>query len=1108
MATQTSSTATETYSLNIDGTIVSVTAPISSTIADVVTLFTSAINANPIVSLIVTAIDGVSKLVIRSDAAGANFTSSVVQEPTLNLTFTNIIGSAEFIISGTVSSVFNVPVTYTYTVSTTGNIFGCATESSVQGTIRVSPPELIIHDNLIPENSFGTSTSTLLVNNGSLNQSVCENTAIEPIRIDITGSATNASISALVGTIGLPPGVNLRVVSTAQVNSIGVTALAGVLSATYQLIINGLTYEYSGLNSATASDVASGLVAEIFAAGVGTGITATISATSDSVIILTSNTAGTPFIVTPVPISTTASITFSVSEVVSNTNYLVIEGTPTENVLATKTYSYEVISNGSVSLLHSTILGTITLLPDAVISLKDINTDNQSVCNGTAITPIIYQVFNGASDLTVSNLPPGFSSVTRDTNATSIVSLPTGNLTATETYTLNIQGVSVSYVGTIGDTQSNLATALQTAIKSKVSVNSIVTATGTVSQVSIAASAAGSAGSFSLSVVTSNTLGMTIEQTIGTSEFEINGNTIIGSFQDLDTWTYIYSITTSNTNACNITDVIGSIAINPSQSIDLDVTTDDDGDSFADFTGSLSQQACVGNSIDPIRFNLSGGASSASVPILTGTTGLPNGVLSSQFRTSQVAVIDLTTTNVSSQTYTIRIDNIDYSYTTVTNTTTVSQVISNLINTINSATGVSEAQVIATVSGTTAIVITSKIPGDLFTTSTPSPTLLGGGTISENVAGRIANENYIVVSGIPNPTIPLVIQTTYNYTFTTSGTNCLQDTITGSIDLVPSSTISLTSLNTTIAQIVCVGDTIDNIVYGIGGGATGATISGNPSGTTGGYAGGIFTISGIPTTAVSVTTIYTYTISSTGNIGCVETSVQGTIKVVPNIIIDEVGIAGLITHITCENADDGRIGHPTTEPLDAFVTGGLTNIAQVDRIYLNQDLSSVNPVAPSIGDIFTVTINSNSYTHTVVGISGGLTGPAQTVTQTAKFLGDLINTGETSLTAQANIFGDGTINLMANTPGIGFSASVIKQVPKVLRITVTGSVDTNHVSITIGSTVYGYTVNGTGLAKVASDIVSATSPSTIVSATANGDGTVNLVGNVVGNDYIFSRTVS
>ena len=336
----------------------------------------------------------------------------------------------------------------------------------------------------------------------------------------------------------------------------------------------------------------------------------------------------------------------------------------------------------------------------------------------------------------------------------------------------------------------------------------------------------------------------------------------------------------------------------------------------------------------------------------------------------------------------------------------------------------------------------------------------------------------------------------------------MQDTITGSIDLVPSSTISLTSLNTTIAQIVCVGDTIDNIVYGIGGGATGATISGNPSGTTGGYAGGIFTISGIPTTAVSVTTIYTYTISSTGNIGCVETSVQGTIKVVPNIIIDEVGIAGLITHITCENADDGRIGHPTTEPLDAFVTGGLTNIAQVDRIYLNQDLSSVNPVAPSIGDIFTVTINSNSYTHTVVGISGGLTGPAQTVTQTAKFLGDLINTGETSLTAQANIFGDGTINLMANTPGIGFSASVIKQVPKVLRITVTGSVDTNHVSITIGSTVYGYTVNGTGLAKVASDIVSATSPSTIVSATANGDGTVNLVGNVVGNDYIFSRTVS
>ena len=102
-------------------------------------LLVPAINADPILNPIVTASPSGTTMVVSANAAGTNFTMSVSQEPTLDMSLTNLVGSAEFVISGTVSSVYDVPVTYTYTVSTTGNIFGCSTEATLQGTIRVVP---------------------------------------------------------------------------------------------------------------------------------------------------------------------------------------------------------------------------------------------------------------------------------------------------------------------------------------------------------------------------------------------------------------------------------------------------------------------------------------------------------------------------------------------------------------------------------------------------------------------------------------------------------------------------------------------------------------------------------------------------------------------------------------------------------------------------------------------------------------------------------------------------------------------------------------------------------------------------------------------------------
>ena len=78
-------------------------------------------------------------------------------------------------------------------------------------------------------------------------------------------------------------------------------------------------------------------------------------------------------------------------------------------------------------------------------------------------------------------------------------------------------------------------------------------------------------------------------------------------------------------------------------------------------------------------------------------------------------------------------------------------------------------------------------------------------------------------------------------------------------DLLPSS-ITLTSAAGTINQTVVLNTPITNIVYTVGGSATGATVTGLPSGVTGTYVGGVLTISGTPTT----TGVYTYTITTTG----------------------------------------------------------------------------------------------------------------------------------------------------------------------------------------------------------------------------------------------------
>jgi hypothetical protein len=127
-------------------------------------------------------------------------------------------------------------------------------------------------------------------------------------------------------------------------------------------------------------------------------------------------------------------------------------------------------------------------------------------------------------------------------------------------------------------------------------------------------------------------------------------------------------------------------------------------------------------------------------------------------------------------------------------------------------------------------------------------------------------------------------------TYTATGTNVTGTTnMNGTINVTesPKATISLTSGNNN--QTVCVNSAITNIIYSIGGGGTGAGVTGLPTGVTGSFSAGTFTITGTP----SVSGTFPYTVTTTGT--CTQTSANGTITVkalqVPNAGPDQTGSA-------------------------------------------------------------------------------------------------------------------------------------------------------------------------------------------------------------------------
>jgi len=151
--------------------------------------------------------------------------------------------------------------------------------------------------------------------------------------------------------------------------------------------------------------------------------------------------------------------------------------------------------------------------------------------------------------------------------------------------------------------------------------------------------------------------------------------------------------------------------------------------------------------------------------------------------------------------------------------------------------------------------------------------------LSPTTGGTWVSNNPSVATVDDGGNVTSVSAGTATFTFTETATGCSNTT--GTLTVNGNSTLSLTSAPATTAQTVCISNAIINITYLVGGGGTGATVTGLPTGVTSNYNGGskVFTITGAP----SVAGTFNYTVTTTGP--CENVSLGGSISVTANATI-------------------------------------------------------------------------------------------------------------------------------------------------------------------------------------------------------------------------------
>ncbi|MGG9972291.1 hypothetical protein ACQ33O_10900 [Ferruginibacter sp. SUN002] len=327
---------------------------------------------------------------------------------------------------------------------------------------------------------------------------------------------------------------------------------------------------------------------------------------------------------------------------------------------------------------------------------------------------------------------------------------------------------------------------------------------------------------------------------------------------------YVWSCTSGTFSQNNQTSTTSSstnlsIATPGTYTVNLNIVSSDDGDLIATTSTSVTvngmstltrtsaaatttQSLCINTGITPITYSVGGTGTGASV------TGLPTGVIGSY----NAGVYSITGTPTVGGTY-------NYTVTTTGGSCPVS---------LGGTITVNQPTVSLTSAGATTSQTPCRNTAITSITYSISGTATGAGVtgLPTGVTGSFA-AGVFTISGTPT------VAGTYNYTVTTSGGTCGTATASGSIT-VGQPSVTLTSTGSTSTQTPCANTAITPITYSIGGTAGGASVTGLPSGVTGSYAAGVYTISGTPTVAG----VYNYTVTTTGG-ACAAVNATGTITV-------------------------------------------------------------------------------------------------------------------------------------------------------------------------------------------------------------------------------------
>ena len=344
--------------------------------------------------------------------------------------------------------------------------------------------------------------------------------------------------------------------------------------------------------------------------------------------------------------------------------------------------------------------------------------------------------------------------------------------------------------------------------------------------------------------------------------------------------------------------------------------------------------------------------------------------------------------------------------------------------------------------------------------------------------------------------------------------------------LIPPCQLDLTSASSTTNQAVCINTAIQDITYSFGGEATGATVTGLPTGLTTNINAGVLTISGTPTQ----TGVFNFTVTS---VGCATNIIkQGTITINPlpavsgltsntpicvgsDAVFTINATAGSVVTYTINGGSNQTVTIPTSGQATVTITAPSSNIViALSNVSLNSCSTTltntttvdVRPV-PSVtlltsntsicsgsNAVFTIngsanatvtySVNGGSANTTTINGSGVGTITLSNTTATVSVTLSQINNGacSTSLTNSANV----SVLALPNVTALTSNSPICSGSNAIFTITGTANATVSY-SLN-GATSTNVTLNATGTSVI--PITNATANQTL-QLTNVFDGTCN-----------------